>query len=32
MIRVIITSADPYQPLEVVVRSFQVADDWEAGL
>jgi hypothetical protein len=30
--RVIITSADPYQPLEVVVRSSQAADDWEAGL
>jgi hypothetical protein len=30
--RVIITSADPYQPLEVVVRSSQAADDWEARL
>jgi hypothetical protein len=30
--RVIITSADPYQPLEVVVQSSQAADDWEAGL
>jgi hypothetical protein len=29
---VIITSADPYQPLEVAVRSSQVADDREAGL
>jgi hypothetical protein len=29
--RVIITSADPYQPLEVVVRSSQAADGWEAG-
>jgi hypothetical protein len=28
---VIITSADPYQPLEVVVRSSQTADDWEEG-
>jgi hypothetical protein len=28
---VIITSADPYQPLEVVVRSSQAADDWEEG-
>ena len=28
---VIITSADPYQPLEVVVRSSQAADDWEDG-
>jgi hypothetical protein len=30
--RVIITSADPYQPLAVVVRSSQAGDDWEAGL
>jgi hypothetical protein len=30
--RVIITSADPYQPLEVVVRSSPAADDWEDGL
>jgi len=28
---VIITSADPYQPLEVVVRSSQAADDSEEG-
>jgi hypothetical protein len=28
---VIITSADPYQPLEVVVRLSQAADDWEEG-
>ena len=28
---VIITSADPYQPLEVVVRSSQAADDQEEG-
>jgi hypothetical protein len=28
---VIITSADPYQPLEVVVRSSQAVDDGEAG-
>jgi hypothetical protein len=30
--RVIITSADLYQPLEVVVQSSQAADDWEEGL
>jgi hypothetical protein len=30
--RVIITSADPYQPLEVVVRSSQAAEDVEEGL
>jgi len=30
--RVIITSADPYQPLEVVVRSSQAVDDQEEGL
>jgi hypothetical protein len=29
--RVIITSADPYQPLEVVVRSSRAADDREEG-
>ena len=29
--RVIITSADPYQPLEVVVQSSQAADDREDG-
>jgi hypothetical protein len=29
---VIITSADPYQPLEVVVRSCRAADDREEGL
>jgi hypothetical protein len=28
---VIITSADPYQPLEVVVRSSQAANDQEEG-
>jgi hypothetical protein len=28
---VIITSADPYQPLEVVVRSSQAADEREEG-
>jgi hypothetical protein len=28
---VIITSADPYQPLEVVIRSSPAADDWEEG-
>jgi hypothetical protein len=28
---VIIASANPYQPLEVVVRSSQAADDWEEG-
>jgi hypothetical protein len=30
-LRVIITSADPYQPLEVVVRSSHAADDREDG-
>jgi hypothetical protein len=28
---VIITSADPYQPLEVVVQSSPAADDWDDG-
>ena len=29
---VIVTSADPYQPLEVVVRSSEAVDEWDEGL